>query len=83
MKRKRKIYFRKRIIQNANGNQYYIEPRELIKNIKEICINKNIILRKCKVAIYSGLSYMEIKCTKKQYDELCDLLNILNYIELC
>lgn len=83
MKRKRKIYFRKRIIQNANGNQYYIEPRELIKNIKEICINKNITLKKCKIAIYAGMSLLLVKCNKKQYDELCDLLNNLNYIELC
>lgn len=69
-------------MQNSYGNQYYIDPIQLIQNIKTICKNKDITLKKCKIAIYAGMSYIEIKCNKKQYDELCDLLKNLNYIEL-
>lgn len=83
MKRNRKIHFRKILIKTSTNNQYYINSHELWKTIEEFCISKNIKLKQCKMSIYSSLSWILVKCNKKQYDELYIFLNDLKYIELC
>ena len=35
------------------------------------------------MSIYSSLSWILVKCNKKQYDELYEFLNDLKCIDLC
>lgn len=83
MKRNRKIHFRKKLIKTSSNFQYYINSHELWKTIEEFCISKNIKLKQCKMSIYSSLSWILVKCNKKQYDELYEFLNDLKCIDLC
>ena len=82
MKRNRKIHFRKVLMKTSTNFTYYINSNELFKIIIEFCISKNIKFKQCKIYIYSSLSWILVKCNKKQYNELYEFLNDLDYINL-